>query len=112
MPGLRVHLVLHPLRPPQELHAALPPPTLMIVGPAGLPWRTKLMVRSTPPTQRPPTGSAASQVSSSLLRAGGVVSGYDLALGPREAGQPPPSDLEGKSLPLLPDSKGFLPGLF
>ncbi|KAM4825038.1 LOW QUALITY PROTEIN: uncharacterized protein C19orf73 homolog [Thomomys bottae] len=46
-----------PLRPPGELHAASPPtPTQTVVRPTGLPRRTWLMVRSAPPTRRPPTG--------------------------------------------------------
>ncbi|XP_039724542.1 LOW QUALITY PROTEIN: putative uncharacterized protein C19orf73 homolog [Pteropus medius] len=48
-----------PLCPLRELHAATPPPppTQTIVQPSGLPWRTRLMVRSAPPTPRTPTGS-------------------------------------------------------
>ncbi|XP_017737731.1 PREDICTED: putative uncharacterized protein C19orf73 homolog [Rhinopithecus bieti] len=114
------------LRPPRELHAAPPPatPTQTVVRPAGFPRRTRLMVRSSPPTQRPPTGSGC--VSGlwrkglglrpqTLLRVGGVVLSSAPALRPRlgpglrprtsplEAGLSPPSDL-GRGLSLCPQT--------
>nr|XP_010349484.2 putative uncharacterized protein C19orf73 homolog [Saimiri boliviensis boliviensis] len=111
-----------PLRPPRELHAAPPPatPTQTVVRPAGFPRRKRLMVRSAPPTQRPPTSSGC--VSGlrrmglglrpqTLLRVGGVVLSSSPALRPRrgpglrprtsplEAGLSPPLDL-GRGLNL------------
>nr|XP_035141211.2 putative uncharacterized protein C19orf73 homolog [Callithrix jacchus] len=111
-----------PLSPPRELHAAPPPatPTQTVVRPAGFPRRKRLMVRSAPPTQRPPTSSGC--VSGlrrmglglrpqTLLRVGGVVLSSSPALRPRrgpglrprtsplEAGLSPPLDL-GRGLNL------------
>ncbi|KAJ1073481.1 hypothetical protein K5549_018518, partial [Capra hircus] len=45
------------MSPPRKLHVAPPPLAQTIARPAGLPRRTRLMVRSAPPTQRPPTDS-------------------------------------------------------
>ncbi|KAM5207530.1 LOW QUALITY PROTEIN: uncharacterized protein C19orf73 homolog [Hipposideros larvatus] len=85
------------LRRPRELHAA-PHPRLpqTIVRSARLPRRTKLMVRSAPPTQKRPAGSCSVSGLFSgtnyrmfglhpqtLLRVGGVVFSSDLALRPR-----------------------------
>lgn len=66
MPSRLAHLILYPLRPPRELHVAPPPPppTQTITRPGGLPRRARLMVRSAPPTQRPPTDFCAFQASS------------------------------------------------
>ncbi|ELR56662.1 hypothetical protein M91_20115, partial [Bos mutus] len=81
-----------PLSPPRELHVAPPPPAQTIARPAGLPRRTRLMVRSAPPTRRPPTDSGAFRDSSerglgfrpqNLGRVGGVVFSSDPALRPR-----------------------------
>ncbi|KAM9756370.1 LOW QUALITY PROTEIN: uncharacterized protein C19orf73 homolog [Dama dama] len=86
-----------PLSPPRELHVAPPPLAQTIARPAGLPRRTKLMVRSAPPTKRPPTDWRVSgllcQTSyterglgfhpQNLGRVGGVVFSSDPALRPR-----------------------------
>lgn len=95
MPGWRVHLFLHPLRPPRELHTA--PPTPHADEPVGLPCRTKLMVCSAPPTQSPPQAlqllrtPLSDQLQKALglrpvfsSRLGGVVFGCDPALGPEQ----------------------------
>ncbi|KAM9048252.1 LOW QUALITY PROTEIN: uncharacterized protein C19orf73 homolog [Megaptera novaeangliae] len=87
-----------PLRPPRELHVAPPPPppTQTITRPGGLPRRARLMVRSAPPTQRPPTDLRVSGLLCETryrgrglglrpqnLRVGGVVFSSDPALRPR-----------------------------
>lgn len=83
MPGRRVHLTLHPMSPPRKLHVAPPPLAQTIARPAGLPRRTRLMVRSAPPTQRPPTDSGAFQDSSvrPAIEKGGLVSALRISEG-------------------------------